>query len=156
MKNKAKLWIKTFFAICAMGLFMGCGSDDNSDTIPGTEHKMYKYTLTVNSVLDELDYFSFTVSGGTMNPQDNTLWQVNGNTRTGERAISINDDDFRGGTQTFIIESTMPLLSSPSSISAVNTDNPLSFSLKVEVDGSVKLDETFQVTSETFTRSYNF
>lgn len=159
MKVKVKLGLKMLFAVCFIGVFSSCSSDDggSGDTnIPGYELKSYKYTITVNGAIDDLDYFSFTVAGGAGSVGDTSLWKVNGEVRTGENALGLTEDDFKGATKTYVVESTQPLLTAPCGVSVVNTEQPFSFSFKAEVDGETKLDESFTVEDESFLRDYNF
>lgn len=159
MKAKVKLGLKMLFAVCFIGVFSSCSSDDGGGgdiNIPGYELKSYKYTITVNGAIDDMDSFSFIVAGGGENVGDTSLWKVNGQVRTGETRLALTDDDFRGATKTYVVESTQALRVAPCGITVVNTEQPFSFSFKAEVDGETKLDESFTIEDESFLRDYNF
>lgn len=88
------------------GALSSCSSDDGgSTTVPGGEGKQVKLTITIDGATSE-DYISFVSVGSALsNPSENTIWKVNGVTKTNEMAVSLGKNDFIGSTKTYVIES---------------------------------------------------
>ncbi len=141
------------------GLLVGCSSDDNSGDveIPGTESHTYKYTVTVDQPIDESDFISFVIVGGNQNPNNNTIWKVNGEVQTGQASVSFNDQSFET-TNTYVVETIDPIRLSTSGASFINFGNDLKFRYKIEVDGKevVSEDQTLSGDSKSWNKDYTF
>lgn len=135
--------------LLASVLFGACSkSDSGSSTTPVNDYnkvKTAKFTITVTGSLEDYDQSLFIFSSGTAGG-GSTVWKVNGETRTNEGAISINEDDFAKKT-TYVVELTQPVAAIAASISCINFDAPFSFSYKAEINGKVVKD----IVNETVT-----
>lgn len=157
MKNLKKL-LYTILPLLMLTVLFSCKkNDDGSPANP--DLKNMKFTVTVDGVEDQ-DYVSFVFVGADAN-NANTVWKVNGVTKNNETAISLGENDFMGGTKTYVIESTTPLRLVATSQQCLNpgaNNPPFKISFKAEVNGKVVTnDENFVVTSTTdYTHKYDY
>ena len=167
MKTKRfnlKQWTSISFCslLMATAVFStGCGKDDDNtpENGNGGTGKNIKITVTVSSAVDQSDYISLVSSGGTLTPGDNTIWKTNGVTQNSQQAISLARNDFTGSTKTYVIESTKKLDACSIGVQFINFGQDLNFSMKIEVDGKVSVDEsnkTLTGEGSDFTKQYQF
>jgi len=131
--------LTTILSVClifSLTLLFSCKKDDDNTT-PGSTGKTVKLTFTVNGVNAESDYVSFVAVGGASDRTTNTVWKVNGVTRSNEQGISLGKNDFTGTTKTYVIESVVPLDLVKVGIQCINFDAPYVLSYTAEVDGKV-------------------
>ncbi|WP_294210400.1 hypothetical protein [uncultured Chryseobacterium sp.] len=135
-----------------------CSSDDDQAT-PADGNKNYKFTISVNSAIDDADYISFVIVGASYDTNQKTFWKVNGVTKNNEAGVSLGDNDFTGGTTTYVIESVTPFKMAISGIQVINFNSDLKFSFKAEVNGEVVVNDTNKTLSGNgadFTKDYDF
>lgn len=158
MKNLKKLLL-VLLPVLILSLVFSCSNDDDDYDDGDQNKKNMKFTVTVDGV-EEQDYVSFIFVGADQN-NSNTVWKINGVTQNNETAISLGENDFLGGTKTYVIESTTPLRLATTSMQCLNpgADNPsFKVSFKAEVNGKVVTnDENFTVTSTSdYTHKYDY
>lgn len=160
-----KRWkiISLFSIVLAAVVFStGCSKDhDNTSPDDGTgdKGKNIKITVSVNSAIDQSDYISFVSAGGVAVQGETTLWKVNGDTQNSQQAISLGRNDFSGSTKTYVIESIKKLDACSIGVQFINFGQDLKFSIKIEVDGKVSVDEankTLTGDGSDFTKQYTF
>jgi|GEM_PF-292059 len=140
----------------------GCSKDDDDnspDDGNGSSGKNIKITVTVSSAVDQADYISLVSSGGTLTSDDKTVWKTNGAIQNSQQAISLGRNDFTGSTKTYVIESIKQLDACSIGVQFINFDQDLKFSLKIEVNGKVSVDEsnkTLTGEGSDFTKQYQF
>lgn len=157
MKNFRKL-LCTILPLLVLTLLFSCKKDSN-ETPADSDGKNFKFTITVDGA-EEQDYVSFVFVGGSLD-NSNTIWKVNGVTKNNETAITLGENDFIGGTKTYVIESTKPLRLVTTSMQCLNpgaTNPSFKVSFKAELNGKVVTDDqNFTVTSTTdYTHKYDY
>jgi len=157
MKNLKKV-LFSILPVLMLTMVVSCKKDSN-ETPGDSENKNIKFTVTVDGA-EEQDYVSFVFVGASSN-NSNTIWKVNGVTRNNETAISLGENDFLGGTKTYVIESTTPLRLVTTSQQCLNpgaTNPSFKVSFKTEVNGVVVTDDKdFVVTATSdYTHKYDY
>lgn len=135
-------------------LAVSCRNDDDApNTPPEMKGNNYKITVTIpnveatnNNALD--DYVSIIASGGTLNSMESDIWKINGVLQNGQKAVSLDEDDFEGSIKTYVIESAKPLLSLAASYQIMNNNSPISISYKIEKNGTVVVNENFTLAMD--------
>lgn len=151
----------TAIVLCTLffGALSSCSSDDGGSTVPGGEGKQVKLTITIDGATSE-DYISFVSVGSALsNPSENTIWKVNGVTKTNEMAVSLGKNDFIGSTKTYVIESVTPLrLATVGMQFLAPGSTSYTISYKAEINGQVvKEDNNVTVTSTNdYTHDYSY
>lgn len=156
MQNLKKV-IFPILSFLMIASLVSCKKD--SDEVPSDGSKNFKFTVTVDGV-DDRDYISFVFVGGAAD-NSNTIWKVNGATRNNEMAISLDKNDFIGGTKTYVIESTKPLRLVTTGQQCLNpgSDNPpFTVNFKAEVNGEVVTNDQNVVVTSTadYTHDYRY
>ena len=139
--------------ILVAGFFAtACSKDDDKP-----RRNTYRVTITLENV-EAIDIAIFTLGGGNYDGSDgNTLWRVNGQTRTGETHIGFGDTDFMNGTTTYVIESINPLDLLVAGLNLSNNNGEMPYSLVIEKNGNTELNESGTLADgESFNRNYNF
>lgn len=150
MKNYTKL---SLALILGASFVFGCKKKDDMGMGEG---KTAKFTITVNGIENQ-DYASFVIVGGDYQ-QTKSLWKVNGVVQTNEEAISLDKDDFTGGTKTYVIESTKPVTLATVGIQCLNYGADYTVSYKAEIGGKVvKEDQNVVVgVNKDYTHNFNY
>ena len=160
-ENRTAFLRSTVIAMCTLffGAFSSCSSDDGgSTTVPGGVGKQVKLTITIDGATSE-DYISFVSVGSALsNPSENTLWKVNGVTKTNEIGVSLGKNDFIGSTKTYVIESVTPLSLATVGMQFLAPGNTsYTISYKAEINGQVVKDNNVTVTSTNdYTHDYSY
>ncbi|AWG25262.1 hypothetical protein [Flavobacterium kingsejongi] len=159
--NKKSMMQKMALLFCTIlfGTLAGCSSDDSGDpTVTLPEGKNIKLTLTMTGVTTD-DFISFVAAGGTHNPNQTTVWKLNGVSQPGETAISLNKNSFTGGTTTYVLESEVPMAAVAVGMQFIATANPthsFTFSYKAEVNGVVVKEENNVTVAPNADYSHNY
>uniref|UniRef100_F4C9J1 Uncharacterized protein n=1 Tax=Sphingobacterium sp. (strain 21) TaxID=743722 RepID=F4C9J1_SPHS2 len=134
--------MKRFFLSCFLAasvLAMNACSDDDDPQPQDFDTHKYKFTVTAEG-LGEDETASFSFGGVPTNYQESTLWKVDGQVRTNEPSVRIEDFPSK---RTYVIESNIPLAQAAVVISCQNFDEvPIKFSYKAEVDGKVVKEDS--------------
>lgn len=131
-------------------------SDDDGAT-PSPEGKTAKFTITVDGQIDDSDYISFVIVGGTHDASEATVWKLNGQQLANQAGIGLDDGDFSGATKTYVIESIKPLLVAKAGAQVINFDHPLHVTFKAEIDGRVENEDDVTLTGEDdYTVDYTY
>ena len=134
-----KISLLTLLLASAALIITGCSKDKNNNPVSG---KNIKYTITVTGATD-IDYVSFIFSGGTTNPNDKTIWKIDGVAQENEAAVSLTEDDFGAG-KTIVVESTKGLYMAHARAQCLQPSNDsrtYKISYKAEVNGKVVRDD---------------
>lgn len=157
-----KTILKSFIAAVTGVLFItclsSCSKKDDDDSSPESGGRTAKFTVTVTGA-PESAYVSFVVVGLTNNPSESTVWKVNGVEKNNESAVSLGQNNFKGDTKTYVIESIKPLTAISVGVQCLSPANlPYKISYKAEINGKVKEDvKDFTVTKDAdFTHDYTY
>lgn len=130
---------KVLLLISVVFVFAGCSKDKNNNPTSG---KNIKYTITVTGATD-IDYVSIIFTGGTTNPNDKTIWKIDGVAQENESAVSLTEDDFGTG-KTIVVESTKGLYLAHAKLQCLQPSNDArtyTISYKAEINGKVVRDD---------------
>lgn len=149
-------------AIICMTLLTGLSScskkNDNTGAPDTSKGKTAKFTVTVTGA-PESAYVSFVVAGIGTEVSNTTVWKLNNVTQNNEQAVSLGRNNFTGSTQTYVIESVIPLQAISVGVQCLSpADVPYTISYKAEINGEVKADnKNVQVTKASdFTHDYTY
>lgn len=133
----------------------GCGDGQDGSTSGAT----YRITLTLQDVNPQDDFVSFTA---VVNNQSGMItypaWRLNNVSQGNLQTISLDKNDFSGGTTSYVIETVDPVQIFTSGIQIINYGSPLSGAILIQKDGVVVVDETIDLVGDNtdFTYDYSF
>ncbi|RNL82901.1 hypothetical protein ED312_15935 [Sinomicrobium pectinilyticum] len=143
-----------------MGIFVtACsGSDDDSGDIKNEEKVIHKakFTVKIEGEVESSDFISFVFASADI--KENTLWKINGVEQTNEMGVSLGDNEFSGGTTTYVVENAVPLQAISVGVQVLNFGAPLKVSYKAEIEGEVLQDVSALelIAEEDFTKQYSY
>ena len=150
--------LNVIICISILSVFASCSKKDDPEVSPA-DGRNAKFTFTVTGAPSSA-YISFVAAGVGNDPADATVWKINGVTQSSQAAVSLGLNDFTGGTQTYVVESTKPLraISAGAQCLSPAADRPYTISFKAEINGEVKVNEQNIIVSrdKDFTHNYTF
>ena len=157
MKKSIFKNLATGICVVLLTAFSSCSKDDDNTPSP-SDGRNAKFTVTVTDAPASA-YISFVIVGLTKNPNDATVWKVNGVVQNNQNAVSLGKNEFSGSTKTYVIESVKPLQAITVGAQCLNVENlPYKISYKAEINGEIKTDQKdFSVTKNAdFTKDYTY
>lgn len=138
-----------------IALFSACSKSDSDNPTPDPpKGKTMKLTITATG-LTSSDYLKTTVSGGTVNGTEPTLYKLNGVTLTNQRGFEIDQAKLISGPVT--IETVVSVATTSISMGGFSAAGH-SFSIKIEpvIDGKTQTAINQAYTTATFSKVYDF
>lgn len=156
-KLNARIAILGLLSMLTFGSMMTSCSKKDDQTEITKKGSNYKITVTLDNVNADQDYVSIAIAGGTGGGKTD-VWKVNGVVRTGESAIGLSKTDFVGATKTYVIETVEPIRAFSGGVQIINYGADLKVNYKIEVDGTVKVNETPTLSGDgaNLTKQYSF
>jgi len=156
---KKSIFKKLTTGICVVLLtaFSSCSKGEGDAPSPSGGRNA-KFTVTVTNAPPSA-YLSFVVVGLSRDPNEATVWKVNGVVQNNQNGVSLGKNEFSGNTKTYVIESVKPLQNISVGVQCINVEDlPYQISYKAEINGEVKADEKgFTVTKNAdFTKGYTY
>lgn len=136
-------------------LVTSCSSNDDHDS----SGNHYKISVTLNHVSATYDYVSVVAVGSSITGNNTyPMWKVNSQEIPETQTVSLDKNDFTGSTSTYIIETVNPIDILTVGTQIINYGENLTGSVKVEKNGSVKVNETINLVGDNtdFTENYSF
>ncbi|MBS0026539.1 hypothetical protein ACTJJ0_02705 [Chitinophaga sp. 22321] len=136
-------------------LFTACSKNNNGDDTPDLpKGKTMKLTITATG-LTPADYLKTTISGGTINGTEPTLYKLNGVAQTNQKGFAIDQSTLISGPVT--IETVVPVAITSISMGGFSAAGH-SFSIKIAsvIDGKEQTAIQQAYTTTTFTKVYDF
>ena len=136
-------------------LFTACSKDDNGNPRPDLpQGKTMKLTITATGLTSN-DHLKTTISGGTINGTEATLYKVNGVAQVNQKGFEIGQSKLISGPVT--IETVVPVAITSISMGGFSAAGH-SFSIKIEpvIDGKSQTAINQSYTTETFAKVYDF
>ncbi|MBO9730344.1 MAG: hypothetical protein J7623_17015 [Chitinophaga sp.] len=141
--------------LLVIALFAACSKSKNDNPSPELpKGKTMKLTITATG-LTSGDYLKTTVSGGTINGTEPTLYKVNGVAQTNQKGFEIDQSKLISGPVT--IETVVPVAITSISMGGFSAAGH-SFSVKIEpvIDGKAQTAINQAYTTTVFSKSYDF
>lgn len=120
----------------------------------------------VNSPIDSDDFIDIALTARTESTTDAPLWDTESAIQQGNKSVHIITTNFYEGKNTYVIKSKVPLKGSFLRAQIINNANPestevndLKFSIKLEVNDVVKVNEENVVLSginKNYTKEFEF
>jgi len=157
MKKSIFKNLATGICVVLLTTFSSCSKDD--DNIPSpSDGRNAKFTVTVTDAPASA-YISLVIVGLTKDPNEATVWKVNGVVQNNQNAVSLGKNEFSGTTKTYVIESVKPLQAITVGAQCINVEDlPYKISYKAEINGEVKTDQKdFTVAKNAdFSKKYTY
>lgn len=153
-----KYVLKSVFMLSSISIFIALSSCRKDDEEPTQDGNHYRITYTLNDVNPSDDFVSLAIAGSTSDPSVKTIWKVNGVEQPNQNGLGFGDDDFAGATKTYVIETIRPLLVMNAGGQIINYGQDLSFTIKIEKNGKVEINEEKTLTGDgsNWNKTFNF
>ena len=162
MKTRQASILMLAFVLFTGLVLGGCNKSDdspNTNTDPNNKISTAKFTITITGAQADKSIISIVAAGNNRVGESN-IWKVNNVARPTATAVTLDQSNFTGSTQTYVLETTKPVykISINVGASSIASGSPYTLSYKAEINGAVvKNDANITISSSSsYTQFYTY